>query len=98
MTLKNVEKIEQETHEKTWFQKFKNKINSKLAPVAVASGALVASSAHAEGPAIPDFLGGATTSLGGIAVSLGALFLIAIAITLTIIAFTNSRGGIRRAG
>ena len=95
MTLKNVEKIEQETHEKTWFQKFKNKINSKLAPVAVVSGALVASSAHAE---VPDFLATASTSLGGIATSLGSLFVIAIGITLLVMAFVISKGGIKKAG
>lgn len=96
MTFKNVEVIEQqEVHKKTWFQKIK----SKLAPAAVATGVLVASNANAaEGLAIPDFLKPATDALGGIGVSLGALFVIAIGITLVIIAFTNSRGGIRKAG
>lgn len=96
MTFENVEVIEQqEVHKKTWFQKFK----SKLAPVALTTGALVASTAHAEGDsAIPDFLKPAVDSLGGIAVSLGGLFVVAIGITLVIIAFTNSRGGIRKAG
>jgi len=97
MTFKNVEVIEQqEVHKKTWFQKFK----SKLAPATVATGVLVASNANAAegGLAIPDFLQPAADALGGIGVSLGALFVIAIGITLVIIAFTNSRGGIRKAG
>ena len=96
MTFKNVEVIEQqEVHKKTWFQKFKY----KLAPTAVVSGVLVASNANAaEGSAIPDFLAPAQAALGGIGTSLGALFVVAIGITLVIIAFTNSRGGIRRAG
>lgn len=93
MTLKNVEKIEtQETHKKTWFQKFRN----KLAPVAVATGGLVVANAHAADA--PDFLATASTSLGGIATGLAALFVIAIGITLTIMAFTLSRGGIKKAG
>ena len=92
MTLKNVERIEtQEIHKKTWFQKFRN----KLSPVAVATGGMIVANAHAEAP---DFLGEASTSLGAIAVNLGALFVIAIGITLTIMAFTLSRGGIKKAG
>ncbi|MFW1817590.1 hypothetical protein ACG9X6_23610 [Acinetobacter guillouiae] len=96
MTFKNVEVIEQqEVHKKTLFQKFK----SKLPLSVVATGVLVASNANAaEGSAIPDFLKPATDALSGIGVSLGALFVIAIGITLVIIAFTNSRGGIRKAG
>lgn len=92
MTLKNVEKMEQHQVEKTWFQRFR----SKLAGTAVVgTGALVAIPAHAE---IPDFLADASGSLTGIATSLGGVFLLAIGITLVIIAFTTSRGGIKRAG
>lgn len=43
MTLKNVEKIEQETHEKSWFQRFRNKIGVGASAVT----ALAVSSAHA---------------------------------------------------
>ncbi|ENV96650.1 hypothetical protein F938_02054 [Acinetobacter bereziniae LMG 1003 = CIP 70.12] len=43
MTLKNVEKIEQENHKKSWFQRFRNKIG--IAASAVTS--LAVSSAHA---------------------------------------------------
>lgn len=93
MTLKNVQKIEtQEIHEKSWFHRFRNK-------VLVGSSALVVgSSAMAEAVPPPDFLAGANTSLTTIAAGLGALFLLAIGITLLIISFSNSRGGIRKAG
>jgi len=94
MTFKNVEVIEQqEVHKKTWFQRFRN----KLGGTAVVSGALVASNAHAA-DAIPDFLATAGTSLTGISVGLGALFVIAIGITLLIMAFVISKGGIKKAG
>lgn len=96
MTLKNVEVIQQQTHEKSWFQKFRSKFSSRTASTAlVATGSAVAIPAHAE---IPDFLADATTSLAGIATSLGAVFLLAIGIILVIIAFTNSKGGLKRAG
>lgn len=92
MTLKNVEKIEaQEQHQKSWFQKFR----SKFAPAAVVTGGLIAANAHA---ADPDFLGSATTSLGTIVIGLGALFTAAIGITLLIMAFGVSKGGIKKAG
>ncbi|UIJ74339.1 hypothetical protein [Acinetobacter sp. SH20PTE14] len=98
MTFKNVEVIEQQAHEKSWFQKFRSKFSSRAASTAlVATGAAVALPAHAEGE-IPDFLAGATSSLSGIAVSLGGVFLLAIGIILVIIAFTNSKGGLKRAG
>lgn len=43
MSLKNVEKIEQESHEKTWFQRFRNKIGTGAGVVT----ALAVSNAHA---------------------------------------------------
>lgn len=96
MTLKNVEVIQQQAHEKSWFQKFRSKFGSRAASTAlVATGAAVAIPAHAE---TPDFLAGATTALTGIATSLGGVFLLAIGIILVIIAFTNSKGGLKRAG
>ncbi|ENX04614.1 hypothetical protein [Acinetobacter courvalinii] len=95
MTLKNVEVIEQPQQKQSWFEKFRGRATSAAV---VASTALVASAARAEGEGIPDFLAPAKDSLGGIAVSLGALFVIAIGITLVVIAFTNSRGGIKKAG
>lgn len=96
MTFKNVEVIEQQAHEKSWFQKFRSKFSSRAASTAlVATGATVAIPAHAE---IPDFLSGATDALTGIATSLGGVFLLAIGIILVIIAFTNSKGGLKRAG
>lgn len=92
MTFKNVEVIEQqEVHEKTWFQPFRNKLGFS----GIASGALVATGAHAE---VPDFLATAGTSLSGIATGLGALFVIAIGITLLVMAFVISKGGIKKAG
>lgn len=93
MTLKNVQKIEtQEQHKKTWFQKFRN----KLVPVSVVTGGLIAANAHAADA--PDFLGTATTSLGTIAIGLGSLFVAAIGITLLIMTFGVSKGGIKKAG
>ncbi|MBO3656709.1 hypothetical protein [Acinetobacter haemolyticus] len=93
MTLKNVEVLEKPTQDKTWFQKFRSK---RAVTTAVAlTGASVAIPAHAE---VPDFLAPAVDALGGIGTSLAALFVVAIGITLVIIAFTNSRGGIRKAG
>lgn len=94
MTLKNVEVIEQQAHEKSWFQKFRSKTFA-ASTVLVATGAAVAIPAHAE---IPDFLAGATTALAGIATSLGGVFLLAIGVILVVIAFTNSKGGLKRAG
>lgn len=95
MTLKNVEKIEaQEQHQKSWFQKFSN----KFVPVLVVTGGLIASSAHAEDPAVPDFLATAKTSLLGLITNLGGLFVTAIGITLLIMAFVISKGGIKKAG
>lgn len=96
MTLKNVEVIEQQQHEKSWFQKFRSKFNNKTATTAlIVSGSAVALPAHAE---VPDFLAGATTSVAGIATGLGALFVAAIGIYLLIMAFSASKGGIKRAG
>lgn len=93
MTFKNVEVIEhQEVHKKTWFQRLRNKLGGS----AIASGALVATGAHAADA--PDFLGSATTSIGGIATGLGVLFVAAIGITLLVMAFTISKGGIKKAG
>jgi len=99
MTLKNVEVIEQQAHEQSWFQKFRYKFGSRTASTAlVATGASFAIPAHAADGAIPDFLAGATAALTGIATSLGGVFLLAIGIILVIIAFTNSKGGLKRAG
>ena len=94
MSLENVQKIAtQEHHEKTWFQRFKNK-------ALVGSSALVVgTSAMAEGESsIPDFLAPAKTAMTGLGTDLGTVFLVAIGITLVIISFTNSRGGLRKAG
>ncbi|GAA5565855.1 hypothetical protein Asch03_03395 [Acinetobacter schindleri] len=93
MTLKNVEKIEaQEQHEKSWYQKFR----TKLVPAVVTTGILIASSAHAEDP--PDFIATAKTAMTGLVTNLGGLFVVAIGITLLIMAFTLSKGGIKKAG
>lgn len=95
MTLKNVEKIEaQEQHQKSWYQKFR----TKLVPAVVTTGVLIASSAHAEDPTTPDFIGTAKTALIGLVTNLGGLFVTAIGITLLIMAFMVSKGGIKKAG
>ncbi|MCH7378602.1 MULTISPECIES: hypothetical protein [Acinetobacter] len=95
MGLKNVEVIEQQAHEKTWFQKFRGRATSTAV---IASTAIVASAANAADPVIPDFLAPAKNAISGLGVSLGEIFLIAIGITLVIITFTTSRGGIKKAG
>lgn len=91
--LQNVQKIaQQEVHKKSWFNRFKTK-------ALVGSSALVVGSAAmaAEGdPVIPDFLAPAKTFMTGIGTDLGTVFMVAIGITLVIIAFTVSRGGISR--
>ncbi|MFZ5395115.1 hypothetical protein ACOY72_13080 [Acinetobacter seifertii] len=93
MTLKNVEKIEaQEQHQKSWFQKF----STKFVPVLVVTGGLIASSAHAEDT--PDFLATAKTALTGIITNLGGLFVVAIGLTLLLMAYGVSKGGIKKAG
>ncbi|MBP8006514.1 MAG: hypothetical protein KAZ18_06425 [Acinetobacter sp.] len=93
MTLKNVEVLEhQETHKKTWFQKFRNRVT---ATAVIGSTAIVMSPANAE---IPDFLAPGKEALTGIGASLGEIFLIAIGITIAIIVFVISRGGIKKAG
>ncbi|WP_151793030.1 hypothetical protein [Acinetobacter seifertii] len=93
MTLKNVEKIEtQEQHQKSWYQKFR----TKLVPAVVTTGVLIASSAHAEDT--PDFIGTAKTAMTGLVTNLGGLFVVAIGITLLVMAFTLSKGGIKKAG
>lgn len=99
MTLKNVEVIEQqELHEKTWYQRFNFKsFRKKLVASAITTGVLVVSNAHAADE-IPDFLAPAKTALAGIGTNLGALFLSVIGIVLLIIAFTISKGGIKKAG
>ncbi|TNL41160.1 hypothetical protein [Acinetobacter bereziniae] len=100
MTLKNVEVIEQqELHEKTWYQRFNFKtFRKKLVASAITTGVLVVSNAHAAEGDIPDFLAPAKTALAGIGTNLGALFLSVIGILLIIIAFTISKGGIKKAG
>ncbi len=94
MTLQYVEKIEaQEQHQKSWYQKFR----TKLVPAVVTTGVLIASSAHAE-DTTPDFLGQAKTAITGLSTNLGGLFVVAIGITLLIMAFQLSKGGIKKAG
>ncbi len=93
MTLKNVEVLEhQETHKKTWFQKFRNQLT---ATAVIGTTAIATSPANAE---IPDFLAPAKTAITGLGASLGEIFLIAIGITIAVIVFVISRGGIKKAG
>lgn len=96
MGLKNVEVIQQPEQKQSWFDRLKGRATSTAV---IASTAIVASAAHAEGEtAIPDFLKPAKDAISGLGVSLGEIFLIAIGITLVIITFTTSRGGIKKAG
>lgn len=94
--LQNVQKIDQQkAHEKSWFNRFKTK-------AAVASTSLVVGStamaAEGDPVTIPDFLAPAKTALTSIPADLGVLFMAAIGIVILIIVFTNSKGGIKRAG
>jgi len=96
--LKNVEimeqTVQQQAHEKSWFNRFKTK-------AAVASTSLLVGStafAAVGDPVVPNFLTSAKDALSGIGTDLGIVFMVAIGITLVIIAFTTSRGGIKRAG
>ena len=93
--LQNVQKIaQQEVHEKSWFNRFKTKALVGSTSLVVGSAAMAA-----EGDAaIPNYLETAKTALTGIGTDLGVVFMVAIGITLVIIAFTTSRGGIKRAG
>ena len=93
--LQNVQKIaQQEVHEKSWFNRFKTKALVGSSALVVGSSAMAA-----EGdPVIPDFLAPAKTFMTGIGTDLGTVFMVAIGITLVVIAFTVSRGGIKKAG
>lgn len=90
--MKNVTKIEQqEAHEKTWFNRFR-----KPAGVAVVStGAVVASSAHAE-LVVPNFLTQVTTAFTGIPGDLSTFFLMCLGITILVSVFGISRGGVKK--
>lgn len=48
MGLKNVTRIEQEAHQKTWFQRFRNKIGA-IATAVGSFGLVATGTAHAEG-------------------------------------------------
>jgi hypothetical protein len=97
MSLINVEKIEQDNHEKTWFQKFRSKASTKFA---VASSALIVGSANAaEGDlVIPDYITPVKSAFTGLATDLGAFFLVCLGVTIAIVIFTVSRGGIKKGG
>ena len=89
MALKNVTRIEQEHHEKTWFQRFRNKIAATSATVG--SYALV-SSAHAEADlsGIGTAITGQLTSAQGIVVT---VLIAAATITAIIIAYRKLNKG-----
>lgn len=71
MNLQNVEKIEtQESHEKTWFQRFRGKL---VATSAVATGAVVATSANAN---VDELFTNMATEVSGI--STGAMTVITV--------------------
>ena len=94
MSLVNVEKIEaQEKHEKSWFQRFKNKT---LSLAATGTALLIGSSAHAADIAVPDFITPVKTAFTSIASDLGGFFLVLLGITVAIAVFVISRGGIKK--
>lgn len=96
MSLVNVEKIEaQKKHEKSWFQRFNNKI---LSVAATGTALVMASSANAaEGDiAVPDFITPVKSAFTSIASDLGGFFLVLLGITVAIAVFVISRGGIKK--
>ena len=89
MALQNVTRIEQEHHQKTWFQRFRNKIAATSATVG--SYALV-SSAHAEADlsGIGTVITGQLTSAQGIVVT---VLIAAATITAIIIGYKKLNKG-----
>lgn len=89
MSLQNVEKMPQPVVEKTWFQRFNNKLG---VAVAGASTALVVGSAHAEGAAGVDTLfTNVSTSLGGVATGVLAVLGILAGVTALLIGWSYLR-------
>lgn len=80
MTLKNVEKIEQENHKKPWFQRFRNKIGVGASAVT----ALAVSNAHAVKMA--DVTGAYTASGATETVDGTGIIIITLSISLAVIA------------
>lgn len=99
MTLKNVERIPAQTQtqsEQKWYQRFNTRY---IAPaLASATAFAVTAPAYAAEGDIPDFLAPAKTAMSALASNLGAVFMVVIGIILVIITFTNSKGGLKRAG
>ncbi|RKG32322.1 hypothetical protein [Acinetobacter rongchengensis] len=89
MALQNVTRIEQEHHQKTWFQRFRNKI--AVTSATVGSYALV-SSAHAEADlsGIGTAITGQLTSAQGIVVT---VLIAAATITAIIIGYKKLNKG-----
>ncbi|WP_180644946.1 hypothetical protein [Acinetobacter bereziniae] len=79
MTLKNVEKIEQENHEKSWFQRFRNKIGVGASAVT----ALAVSNANAIG--MPDITGAYTSSGATETIDGTGVIIIGLVISLAVI-------------
>lgn len=96
MSLVNVEVIEaQQEHEKSWFQRSKNRI---LGAVATGTALVMVSSANAAEGAIdvPDFITPVKSAFTSIATDLGGFFLVLLGITVAIAVFVISRGGIKK--
>jgi len=93
MTFKNVEVIQQEEVQTKWYERFRKKIGTSAVVVTAVATASTANAAE-----VPDFLAPVSTALDGIGVGLGSLFLTVIGIICVIIAFTTTKGGVKKAG
>ncbi|WP_151801157.1 hypothetical protein [Acinetobacter bereziniae] len=90
MGLKNVTRIEQEAHQKTWFQRFRNKIGATA--TAVGSYAVV-SSAHAEGADLSGIGTAITTQLSSAQGIVVTVLIAAATITAIIIGYKKLNKG-----
>ena len=88
MALTDVTRIDQQTHQKTWFQKFRGRF---AAGTAATTGLILANSAHAEGLSdIGTAITGQLTSAQGIVVS---VLIAAATITAIIIGYRKLNKG-----
>ena len=88
MSFQNVEKMPQPVVEKTWFQRFTNKLG---VAVAGASTALVVGSAHAEGASVDQLYTKVQTDLGGVSTGTLSVIIILASVTALLIGWAYLR-------
>lgn len=88
MSFQNVEKMPQPVVEKTWFQRFNNKLG---VAVAGASSALVVGSAHAEGASVDQLYTKVQTDLGGVSTGTLSVIIILASVTALLIGWAYLR-------